>query len=119
MKGWTTYINLPTDWVRKLLTLVAAFFLLGSIWVWKEHFHNILASRLIAAEITNRSLYNDASNLELDLAQSTEYVRISKKAEQLGMICQKYPADTLWVATVPEKLDYRVISMFHLSLRSR
>ncbi len=79
----------------------------------------MLASRLITAEVSNRSLYNEASNLELDLAQSTEYVRISKKAKELGMICQNYPADTLWVASFPKKLDYRIISMLHLSLRSR
>ena len=79
----------------------------------------MLASKLIHSEIVNRSLYSQASNLGLELAQSSEYVRISRKAKNFGMICQNYPADTLWVASQPKKLDYRVVSMLHLSLGSR
>jgi len=118
MKKRLSRVPPASDWAGKLILFAIVFFVLGSLVVFKENLYLQLSNRLVEFEKKEKALRDEAGHLELKLAQVTEYVTISNRAErELGMISSDFPADTLWITALPETPNYRIMTLFSLPSR--
>jgi len=101
--------------LRRTVAVILSFFLMGMLWIFKENYHSGLSNRLVAAELNEKLLCNEAGRLEIEYANACNYLIISKRAEEeLGMISIDQPSDTLWVASIPETDNPHLSSMITL-----
>jgi len=82
---------------RKALTAILTFFVLGCFWVWKETWHERVASQVLTLEKERQALTVKASYLRRGLLSSSEYARVESVArDRLGMKMPRSAPDTIW-----------------------